>query len=51
MKISYMVWQAGNDLKKLQEVLNEAITEKGQVVSVTWNEEHGYVVVVKYERP
>ena len=51
MKITYMVWQAGNDLKKLQETLNDVITDAGQVVSVTWNPEHGYVVVVKYERP
>ncbi len=50
MFTSYIVWVPGDALS-LQKTLNDVATDKGEVISVTWNPKEGYVAVVKYERP
>ena len=50
MFTSYIVWVPG-DLRSLQNTLDTIAADKGEVVSVTWSPNDGYVVVAKYERP
>jgi hypothetical protein len=50
MYTSYIAWVPG-DLGSLQKTLNDVAADKGEVISITWSPNDGYVVVVKYERP